>query len=361
MLSRRESAQVVRFTVKCNREDVLQLGARSKALAEKWIERMLEEATLRKFDIEANKRLFFSPKDISSHSLKSQGDIVSACVHTYEGVQYVVCGTSTGIFMGLRDDIYKLRLIRPLVNVVKIISVPGMEDLVVLHGGSLLRLSVASLLASNQRTSFLEQTAFEISDPTDGPVLAVCGGVVEGRSVVGISIVAEILFLAGKECLSIKNLVSSGPTINRWPDFNSSSADTFDLQSRCSSGRFLAAIETAQDRILLIYGQHGCFVTSTGQPVASSRKYEWEIAPTAASCCGENVALFSHDKIEVRDSEDGKLLQIMDMPNMQLLHPLLSHSSGEKVLMAAERSENGFKNLLGELLPTVNISPLALN
>ncbi|KAG8694569.1 hypothetical protein FRC09_009767 [Ceratobasidium sp. 395] len=415
MLSRRESEQVVRFTVKRNGEDVLQLGARSKALAEKWIERMLEEATLRKFDIEANKRLFFSPKDISSHSLKSQGDIVSACVlsmapkdlHStdtkrflaYEGVQYVVCGTSTGIFMGLRDDTYKLRLIRPLVNVTKVVSVPGMEDLVVLHGGSLLRLSVASLLASNRRTSFLEQTALEISDPADGPVLAVCGGVVEGRlvvayttrstirgrlhlcvynrltkqldrlyepvpissSTVDISIVAEILFLAGKECLAIKHLVSSGPTISRWPDFSSSTADTFDLQSRCSSGRFLAAIETAQDRILLIYGQHGCFVTSAGQPIVSPRKYEWEIVPAAASYCGENIALFSHDKVEVRDSEDGKLLQIMDLPNMQLLHPLLSHSSNEKVLMAAERSENGFKNLLGELLPTINISPLGPN
>ncbi|KAG8705005.1 hypothetical protein FRC08_001902 [Ceratobasidium sp. 394] len=360
---------------------------------------MLEEVTLRKFDIDANKRLFFSPKDISSHSLKSQGDIVSACFLTYEDVQYVVCGTTTGVFMGLRGDVHKLRLIRPLLNITKIISVPGMQDLIVLYGGSLIRLSVASLLASNQRTSFLEQTAIELSDPADGFVFAVCGGVIEDRpvvafttkhiirkrlhlyaynattnqldrlcepvpisdSIIDISIVSGVVFLAGKDCLVLKPLTSSTPSVTSWPDFSPPFIDTLRLQSRCSAGRFLAAIETGLDRILLVYDTHGCFVTSSGQPIASPRTYEWEITPAAVTYCGKHIALFSHDKLEVRDSEDGRLLQILDMPNMRLLHPLISYLSSEKVLMAAERSENGFKNLLGELLPTVNISSPNLN
>ncbi|KAG8741396.1 hypothetical protein FRC10_002916 [Ceratobasidium sp. 414] len=387
MLSRHDSAQVFRFTIKRNGVNVMQLGARSKALAEKWISRMLEEVTLRKFDIDANKRLFFNPKDISSHSLKSQGDIMSACVLTHEDIQYTVCGTTTGVFMGLRDDVYKLRLIRPISNITKIISIPGMQDLVVLHGGTLIRLSVTRLLASNQPTSLLEQTAVELSDPADGFVFAVCGGVVEGSPVVAfttkhiirkrlhlyvynaateqldqlcepvpisdsitdISVVSGVVFLAGKDCLVLK-LSTSPPFV-----------DALRLQPRCSAGRFLAAVETGPDRILLVYDTHGCFVTSSGQPIASPRTYEWEITPTAATYCDKHVALFSHDKVEVRDSEDGRLLQILDMPNMRLLHPLLSYSASEKVLMAAERSENGFKNLLGELLPTVNISSPNLN
>ncbi|KAG9122697.1 hypothetical protein FRC07_000808, partial [Ceratobasidium sp. 392] len=241
MLGRQDSTQVVRFTIRRNGQEAMQLGARSKALAEKWIERMLEEATLRKFDIEAN---------------------------------------------------------RPV--------------------------------------------------PISG-------------STADVSIVAGTVFLAGKECLVIEKLISSGPTVKRWPDFSSTYTDTFDLRSRCSSGRFLAAVETEPDRILLIYGEHGCFVNGSGQPIILPRKHEWEIVPTAASYCGKNVALFSHDRVEVRNSEDGRLLQILDMPNMRLLHPLLSYSASEKVLMAAERSENGFKNLLGELLPTVNISSPILN
>ncbi|KAG9104859.1 hypothetical protein FRC06_008089 [Ceratobasidium sp. 370] len=399
MLSRHDSAQVVRFTVKRNGVNVMQLGARSKTLAEKWVNRMLEEVTLRKFDIDANKRLFFSPKDISSHSLKTQSDIVSACFLTHEDVQYVVCGTTTGVFMGQRDDVDKLRLIRPLLNITKVISIPGMQDLIVLYGGSLIRLSVASLLASNQRTSFLEQTAVELSDPADGFVFAVCGGVIEGRSVVAfttkhiirkrlhlyvynaatrqldrlcepipisdsvvdISVVSEAVFLAGKECLALKHPISTAPSVTSWPDFSPPFVDTLRLQPRCSAGRFLAAIETGPDRILLVYDTHGCFVSSSGQPIPSPRTYEWEITPSAVTYCGQHVALFSHDKTEVRDSEDGRLLQILDMPNMWLLHPLLSYSASEKVLMVVERPDNGFKNLLGELLPTVNISSPNLN
>jgi hypothetical protein len=76
-----------------------------------------------------------------------------------------------------------LRLIRPLLNITKLVSIPGMEDLIILHGGSLSRLSIAGLLASNNRSSLLEQTSVEVSDPGDGQVFAVCGGMVQSRSV----------------------------------------------------------------------------------------------------------------------------------------------------------------------------------
>jgi hypothetical protein len=146
-----------------------------------------------------------------------------------------------------------------------------------------------------------------------------------------------------------------------WPDFSSPYVDTLGLYSRCSAGRFLCAIETAPERILLVYDTHGCFVNSSGQPISSPRTYEWEITPIAASYCGKHIALFSFDKVEVRDSEDGQLLQILDMPNMRLLYPLLSYSASDRALMAAERSENGYKNLLGELLPTTKVSSPTLN
>lgn len=55
ILNRQDTAQIVRFTIKRNGEPVVQLGAPSKRLAEKWIEQMREAATLRMFDIEANK------------------------------------------------------------------------------------------------------------------------------------------------------------------------------------------------------------------------------------------------------------------------------------------------------------------
>lgn len=128
------------------------------------------------------------------------------------------------------------------------------------------------------------------------------------------------------------------------------------MQGLCSSGRFICSVEAAPDRILLVYDTHGCFVNNAGQPISSSRKHQWALTPKAASCCGHQLALFSDNKIEVRDSQDGRLLQILDMPDAHLLFPVLSYAARENVLMAMNRAEGGHKNMLGELLPTANVA-----
>lgn len=97
-------------------------------------------------------------------------------------------------------------------------------------------------------------------------------------------------------------------------------------------------------------------MNNAGQPISSSRKHEWAIKPKAASCCDNQIALFSDNKVEVRDRHDGRLLQILDMPDAHLLFPVLSYEARESVLMAMNRAEGDHKNMLGELLPTSNVA-----
>ena len=76
-----------------------------------------------------------------------------------------------------------MRSILYLSNVTQLVSIPHLHDLVVLHGGTLSTIALTNLLAPNQRTSALMQAATQLSDPKDGHVFAVCGGVIGGRSV----------------------------------------------------------------------------------------------------------------------------------------------------------------------------------
>ncbi|QRW04139.1 Rho1 guanine nucleotide exchange factor 2 [Ceratobasidium sp. AG-Ba] len=390
--NRQESPQSFRFIIKRNGVKVMELGARSQTNAQKWIDRIQEEAGLRRIEVETNKLVFFKPRDIA-HEIDIQGSLVSACVLTHENIPYVVCGTTTGVYMGIKDSTERMSLIRGFSGIKTVLSMPGMQDIIVLYGGTLAHLPVAKLTAS-RRSTISEEVPIYLSDPADGPVFETCAGEINSQPVLAfttkhfirkrlhiylynrasrqldrlcepipisdsttdISIVGSDIFLAGKDCQVIRNPISYIPKVVSWPDFSPTFIDTFGLQARSSTvNRFLTGIETGPDRILLVYDTYGCFVNSSGQPIAPLRPLEWETAPIAASFCDKYVALFSLDTIEIRGGEDGQLLQILDMPDMKLLCSSQSYSS-VNALMATSKAENGNMNLLGELAPTVDIS-----
>lgn len=395
MISRRESSEVVRFTLRRNGEEMLQVGARSKGLAEKWVQHITEESSLRKHYVEANKLLDVSLLSLLSHSLKNQGDLVTACPFAYDNTTYIAGATTTGIFVGAKTGAAAFHSVLPITGVSQLLWSPNTQDLIVLHGGALSKLPMNSLMSSNRRSS-LSMGVIPLSDPSDGFVSAVCVGVIDNWPVVAfiakhlvrkrvhifvhditsnslqrlgepttisdsiqdISIVSGMIFLSGRSCQVIMYPISSPNVVSSWPVFDPSYNDNFDLRSRCATSRFVCALETGPDKILLVYDTLGCFVASSGQPISSQRVHEWAIVPRAATYCDKYIVLFSDHKVAIRNGQNGQPLQILDMSNTSLLYPVLSHSPKqfETALVAAGRSESGYINSLGELLPTANLA-----
>ncbi|GAB1521792.1 hypothetical protein RhiTH_004889 [Rhizoctonia solani] len=60
MLSRTDDMETIRFSIKRNGEEVVQVGAQSKGLAEKWIDQIKEAVLLRKLDVDGNKPSLFN-------------------------------------------------------------------------------------------------------------------------------------------------------------------------------------------------------------------------------------------------------------------------------------------------------------
>ncbi|CAE7224839.1 unnamed protein product [Rhizoctonia solani] len=393
MLSRSDSTELVRFAIKRDGEVVLQVGAQSKGLAEKWIRHIQEAVLLRKLDVDDNKLLDFSPLSSISHLLRNQVSLQAACPFAFQGSHYMAGATTTGVFIGQKND-STARSIEalPASGVSQILHVSPI-GLVILHGGSLSVLPVHSILSPSRKSSFLEDKEIALSNPSDGYVSAMSGGIVGNDcmiafisrnhlrkklnmliydapsshlrrlgdsivipdSITDISFVSGMLFLLGKACQVIVDPVNDPDSISAWPIFGPSFTDSFNLKYSCSTSRFISPIETEPGKILLVYESHGCFVDTSGQPISSHRMLEWSTIPKAATYCKNYIVLFSDQKIEIRRSADGHPLQIIGSRNLNLVYPILTYASTDAALVTTNGEEGTQRQLLGELLPTSKI------
>ncbi|KAF8689071.1 Allantoinase, partial [Rhizoctonia solani] len=353
MLSRTDDMETIRFSIKRNGEEVVQVGAQSKGLAEKWIDQIKEAVLLRKLDVDGNKLLDFSPVSSMTHLLRNQVTILAACSFVLQGTPFIAGATTTGVFVGQKND----------------------------------------YTGSARRSSFLEDTGIPLSSPSDGYISTLCGGVVGNdcmvafisrgvirkklqlliydhpsstlqrlgdpasipESVTGISFVSGMLFLSGRTCQVITDPVNAPANISTWPVFGPSFIDSFNLKYSCSISRFISALETEPGKILLVYESHGCFVDPSGEPISSHRMLVWSTTPKTATYCKNYIVLFSDRKIEIRRSTDGLPLQIVESPNLTLINPALTYSATEAPLVVSHGQDGIERQLLGELLPTSKI------
>ncbi|CAE6522507.1 unnamed protein product [Rhizoctonia solani] len=393
MLSRADSTELVRIAIKRDGEVVLQVGAQSKGLAEKWIQHIQEAVLLRKLDVDDNKLLDFSPVSSMAHLLRDQVKLQAACPFVFRGNHFLAGATTTGVFFGQKND-STARSVEalPAADVSQLLHIPSI-GLIILHGGSLSVLPVDCLVGPNRRSCFLEDEGIPLSNSSDGYVSAVSGGIVGSdrmvafiskslvrkklhvliydaplstlrrvndpivisESITGISFVSGMLFLSGRACQVIADPVNAPDSISTWPIFGPSFTDSFNLKYSCSTSRFISALETEPSKILLVYESHGCFVDTSGQPIPSHRMLEWSATPKAASFCKSYIVLFSDQKIEIRRSADGHPLQIIGSRSLNLIHPILTYSSSEAALVTTNGEEGTQRQLLGELLPTSKI------
>ncbi|KAL5635057.1 hypothetical protein ACGC1H_002926 [Rhizoctonia solani] len=393
MLSRADSTELVRLAIRRDGEVVLQVGARSKGLAEKWIQHIREAVLLRKLDVDDNKLLDFSPLSSVSHLLRDQVSLLAACPFVFQGSHYMAGATTTAVFVGQKNDSTARSIdALPAAGVSQILYVAPI-GLIILHGGSLSLLPVDGLLCPNRRSSFLEDKGIPLSQSSDGYVSAASGGMVGSDCMVAfisknivrkklhifiydtpssllrrlgdpivisdpitdISFVSGMLFLLGRACQVIVDPVNAPDNVSTWPVFGPSFTDSFNLKYSCSISRFISALETEPGKILLVYESHGCFVDTSGQPISSHRILEWSTTPKAATYCKNYIVLFSNQKVEIRRSADGYLLQIIGSRNLNLVYPVLSYSSNEAALVTTNGEEGTQRQLLGELLPTSKI------
>ncbi|KAI9512114.1 CNH domain-containing protein [Russula earlei] len=83
---------------------------------------------------------------------------------------------------------------------------------------------------------------------------------------------------------------------------------------------------------LIVYGAFGCFVDDHGKPARSTFYVPWEATATAYAHRDDHLFLFSPSFIELRRVQTGKLVQIMEMNDMQLLQ---SGSLASNMIIAA--------------------------
>ncbi|CAE6442785.1 unnamed protein product [Rhizoctonia solani] len=104
MLSRSDDIDTIPFSIKRDGEIAMQVGAQSKGLAEKWIRNIKEAVLLRKLDVDGNKLLDFSSIPSISYLMTNQVTIMAACSFTLNGTPYVAGATTTGVFIGQKND-----------------------------------------------------------------------------------------------------------------------------------------------------------------------------------------------------------------------------------------------------------------
>ncbi|CUA75969.1 Rho1 guanine nucleotide exchange factor 2 [Schizosaccharomyces pombe 972h-] [Rhizoctonia solani] len=366
MLSRADSTELIRFAIKRDGEVVLQVGAQTQGLAEKWIRHIQEAVLLRKLDVDDNKA-DFSPLSSTSHLLRNQVRLLTACPFVFQGNHYMAGATTTGVFFGQKND-STARSIEalPAAGVSQIFYVSPI-GLMIVHGGSLSVLPVDNLLGPNRRSSFLEDKGIPLSNPSDGYVSGVTGGMVGSdcmvafisRNLLGLRKKLNILIYDAPSSL-LRRLDDPITISDSITDISLVSGMLFLLGKTCQVvvdpvNRFISAIETEPGKILLVYESHGCFVDTSGQPIPSHRMLDWATIPTAATYCKNYIVLFSDQKIEIRRSTDGYPLQIIGSRNLNLVHPVLTYSSNEAALVTTNGEEGTQRQLLGELLPTSKI------
>ncbi|KAI9512116.1 CNH domain-containing protein [Russula earlei] len=88
---------------------------------------------------------------------------------------------------------------------------------------------------------------------------------------------------------------------------------------------------------LIVYDAFGCFVDDHGKPARSTFYVPWEATATAFAHRDDHLFLFSPSFIEVRSVQTGKLVQIMEMDEMQLLQ---SGSLASNMIIAAMPSRS---------------------
>lgn len=160
----------------------------------------------------------------------------------------------------------------------------------------------------------------------------------------------SIQFLKSKLCIicakgfEIMNLDSLLPgTI---PDFAHASRDdprVLQLQKRVETAKPLGMFKTSDSEFLLCYDAFACYVDRLGEPIRLDQIIEWEGFPKQVAFSGNYVLAFDPRFVEIRDTQAGRLVQIMrgyDVRYVSGSSTITTSSSESAMLLALDAEAN---------------------
>ncbi|KAH9917832.1 CNH domain-containing protein [Fomitopsis serialis] len=136
-----------------------------------------------------------------------------------------------------------------------------------------------------------------------------------------------------------------------------SSAPLYALKSRCQDAKPLGLVRCLNEEILVVYDDVGCYIDKHGVPCRSAGYLRWEAKATAFAHRGDHILLFSPEFVEVRTVQTGKLVQVIETPDVRLAYQGMLPTDPTVLVACRGRSERGVvTDKIVELVETSEIT-----
>ena len=224
-----------------------------------------------------------------------------------------------------------------------------------------------------RQSGYVPKDAFDISPLTRSVGIVTRDGIV-------ISDPTKSVFQTLEKSISKAHLLKSfaKSTVAVVPDFHCDDPGVALLKSRIEGAKPLGLVRVTQDELMVIYDSKcnnsimfklyltekalGCYITKRGALSRSAGFVKWEAQAETFVYRGSHVLLISPDSIEVRDVQNGRLLQVIEAIDIRLLYFNHSVGSSDPIIlsMKGKKGDNDdISNKIFELAETVALqSPL---
>lgn len=147
---------------------------------------------------------------------------------------------------------------------------------------------------------------------------------------------------------------TASPTII--PNFNAADGNPpmQTLQRRCAGAKPLGLVKCDESELIVVFNDVGCYLNKDGTPARSSGYLRWETRAESFAHRGTHLILISPTFIEIRTLNTGKLVQVLEGIDMQLVH-----ASERSVMISMKSGAEGGKEAeykLVELVETANLA-----
>ncbi|KAH8099970.1 hypothetical protein BXZ70DRAFT_1024921 [Cristinia sonorae] len=152
------------------------------------------------------------------------------------------------------------------------------------------------------------------------------------------------------------NLGASTATPTIVPNFNAADGNPpmQTLQRRCAGARPLGLVKCDDKQLIVVFSDVGCYINKDGTPARSSGYLRWETRADSFAHRNGHLILVSSSFIEIRTLHTGKLVQVIEGIDIQLVH------ASERSAMISMKADGGKSNeteyKLVELVETANLA-----
>ncbi|KAF8753436.1 CNH domain [Rhizoctonia solani] len=130
------------------------------------------------------------------------------------------------------------------------------------------------------------------------------------------------------------------------------------LKDRCYRSKSLGMVLSRSKELMIVYADFGCYVTKYGAPARQSAFVRWETRATSVAFRWPYALLFSPNYIEIRNVENGGLVQVIQEREVRLLY---SGPPYEGPVLAAMRGEDDARGKTDHVVEILETAPIEQN